>query len=71
VKWIFPTARTSPITGLGDYQAQAWYGVNSFDAETLVDDREGALQVGMPLLICHPRHRLRSSNHTHDACHVI
>jgi predicted esterase len=41
VKWIFPQAPTKPITVYDGLKARAWYDVNTYEYEKIVEDRLG------------------------------
>ena len=37
-RWIFPTARTVPVTLNGGARMTAWFDLNALDAESIIDD---------------------------------
>ena len=40
VRWIFPTARTVPVTLNGGMRMTAWFDLNALDEASIVDDRK-------------------------------
>ena len=39
VRWIFPTAKTVPVTLNGGMRMTAWFDLNALDESSIVDDR--------------------------------